>query len=388
MTLVYSREGQAGPVVRALIIGCGRFTDFDPTGGTNRLATVAGARRMTRFLVDHADALAKPLASIECLLSEAGVAPGQDRLPATGDHDPRQGDEIVEAATLRNVEGAFDRWMAAPRAPEDHMIFYIATHGVVEPERVIALLEDVGKTLTSPWRQSLDVSSIARGLPAFGAQASWVFFDACQEVVPDLIEAAAGAQAFVPLNPTVTQMAAGRNRPCFALAGSRFGGKAYAPNAQEPPYFTQALLAGLGYACIEPLQGEGWVVTSKQLQYHLSDVANAVLDYATLETEPLKAPARNMPFLRPVSPRVPVAVRTSVDAHLSLAALLEAVCSDASIPSQTRQGPGGALTWRFDVRPHQSHRYTARATFAGGEPAYQPADFAAMPPAQIVVLRP
>lgn len=238
---------------------------------------------------------------------------GQDTLPATGPHDPR-GNLAVEAATLRNVDDAFQRWLAAPRAPEDHMIFYIATHGVVEPERVIALLEDVGKNPASPWRQSLDVTSIARGLPAFGAQASWVFFDACQEVVSDIMEAVAGAQALVPINPTITQMAAGRNRPCFALAGSRFGGKAYAPNADDPPYFTQALLAGLGYACIEAVQGEGWVVTSKQLQYHLPDVANAVLDYTSLETEPLKAPARNMPFLRPLNPQVPVAVRTGSSA--------------------------------------------------------------------------
>lgn len=136
------------------------------------------------------------------------------------------------------------------------------------------------------------------------------------------------------------------------------------------------------------MQGEGWVVTSKQLQYHLPDVANAVLDYTTLETEPLKAPARNMAFLRPLDPRVPVAVRTSVDAHLSLADLLEAVCSDASVQPQIRQGPGGPLTWQFYVGPHQTHSYTAKATFTNGQPSYQPAEFAALPPAQIVVLQP
>ncbi|MCJ2877529.1 caspase family protein [Rhizobium pusense] len=377
---MYLREPNDQPQTHVFVIGCGRFPSLRVDGSANSAATVAGARAVARFLIDQADALIAPLGSVEVLLSDPINQPGHDLLGiGPFAHDPRAND-LVSSATEANYRTAGDTWVGRCR-PGDHMFFYMATHGVANSDATaVGVLEDVKSAPHRPWGQSINVTQLATALPVLGADGCWVFLDACQEVVPEILEQVNGVQSQPLISYSVTDLAR-RRTSSVALAGSRLGGTAWAPTDGNPPFFTQALIEALRGAGVEYFIGEGWVVTGLQILFNLDHIANAALNNAGLQTESLTQFNRRVKLLRVAEPMIPVVVRTAIENHMSIAVSVTA--SDGN--GRTYAKVGNELAWRFRVEPDQAV-YTAEAQFAGPQPAYQPASFIAAPPAQIVEL--
>lgn len=204
MTLVYERpfagDGQAPgadelspavPVMHALIIGIGRFSNLPPARDADRQACADSARAMISFLIeqDIAENLQVPLASIECLISDPSTAAGDsDELTQTHpSRDPR-GETNVDPGTAADVRQACTDWLTRCRStdaqPADHLFLYVCSHGVAgRDEGALAVLEDINPDGLNPWSELLDIGSMARHVPAkCGAGAVWIFMDACQEV--------------------------------------------------------------------------------------------------------------------------------------------------------------------------------------------------------------
>lgn len=404
MTLVYERSREEAhksgptphPVTHAFIIGCGRFPNFKAAQGMDRASTVEGARQMAQFLIRRADDFVAPIASIECLLSDPAETAGNDRLVL--DLDPQTVPELsnvkglagrsvpVDAANYDNTKAAGNAWL--DRCEEgDHLLFYMSSHGVGDMVAAIGLLEDVAAKPRTRWQNSLNITALAQGAQTTGADRSWLFFDACQEVVADWT--INGTPGLTLIDFTLKQaLKAGRRKP-LALAAARLGQRAWAPTDGKPPYFTQALLEGLENLCVEPVSGLGWAVTGEKLWFSLKNVADAAVGWTGLEPEPL------MPFneqgvalIKAAKPEVAIVLRTSVESDFLSAQSLSAVCEDQAVPEQTHVPDGQSMAWRFRVPADQAHRYKASAAFPAGGKAYQPEWFNAVPPAQIVVLKP
>jgi hypothetical protein len=379
MTLVYERKVD-GPKTLAMIVGCGRFPSY--RSDISRRATVAGARAVTKFLQDHADDFVARVAKIEVLLSDPAIPPGGgDRLGLDrSSHDPR-GDDAIEPAQLFNAMEAARRWLA-DFAPGDHLFFYMSSHGLVDIAlSAIGLLEDFYSNPDAPYTHSIDISALARGAIGKRAGASWIFLDACQEIVPELLQQPDGSGAAKFITPTLQGLANGS--PCLALAGSRFGGSAWAPNDDKPPFFTQALLHAMGSSGVSQLPDLGWAVTGQRLLFDLKDVADAALDNPSLDPQPLQPFSSRVALLKVKEPQVPVVVRTATEGDMLKARSMRVL--DSKDREVQTKADDRALAWRFNL-PADGLRYRIESTFDG--PAYGPHTFEADPAAQIISLAP
>jgi hypothetical protein len=397
MTLIYPSAdpgypaATGGPVTHALVIGCGRFPHFNSTKAMDRKSTVAGARAMVQFLRDRGADFLAPLATIECLVSDPDAKPGEDTVEWE-EHDAAGVASKVSAAVrpvlLADVQAAARTWLTRCR-PGDHMFFYMSTHGIADGSAALGLCEDVLSNPFAKWSQSLNVTTLAQGVLVAGADRAWVFFDACQEIDQALLGAPTGTPGFNLVEYSLSDLTKLKRRP-LALAGSRLGGRAWAPkDGKAPPFFTQALLEGLTNACVEQVAGLGWVVTGAQLLFGLKQVADATLEL-TVETEPLHIfNEPRLGLLTIPAPEVPVKIRTETEAHFAHIASGSVECSDNSIaPIPWVRPDPFELAWRFRVKADRLHQYKASLVFANAGVAYNAEEFSAMPPAQVVVLKP
>jgi len=383
MTLVYSRS-LTTPGTHAFVIGCGRFSDLDPTGCFNRLSTVSGARKIVRFLIDNADNFIAPLASVECLLSDPKVPRGTDFLGIDEfANDPRSGSDAVDCSSRARVEAGGNSWLNRCRKG-DHMFFYMASHGIVDNTcSALGLLEDVKSNPNKPWSESLNITTLATGLPIKGAAGCWVFLDACQEQVPDAMDQINGADGLSLIDYTTKQLASCISVRSCALAGSRYGGVANSPVISEPPYFTQALVRGLEGACVERSDdGVDWVVTAKQVGFEVSTVAEAAFDYCDLPAQTLTPFNNKVALLRVINPMVPIAVSTKVLSDMRSATI---TVDDGEGTILTKSNSDG--TWRFEVPPDYNRKFTVKAEFGTDKLMYAPKTFNAAPAAQVVRLK-
>ena len=275
MTLVYDRRSAMAddePQLHALVIGCGRFPHFD--GDVNRKACTDSAVAMVELLLKHADRFEAKLASIELLLSDPDVNKGEDRFHALPEHDPRadpalpvERRESVEPACEDEVTVAYEAWFARCRSDRhDPMLFYGCSHGLADRDSEgLMVLEDV-KSRTNKWRQVLNVSSMASGLPIhFRPGAAWFFLDACQELLTDIVDQIRGVVGIQPVPVTATERREynmqGGARPL--VMGTDYGLRTYA-GKEGVAFFTQALLEGIERYCFEP-RGARHFITGRKL---------------------------------------------------------------------------------------------------------------------------
>jgi hypothetical protein len=386
MTLVFQREKAGdprvppGPRTHAFILGCGRFPALG--NGAAREATVAGAREVVSHLLQHQDNLVAPLGTIECLLSDPAVAPGADTLglpPFKG--DPRKaGDDRVDNVITRAVQDAGAAWLERCE-PGDQLFFYMATHGVADHNITASgLFEDVLSNRYKKWSASLNVNSLCLTLPVTKASACWVFFDACQELIPDLLGTNDGLAGVTLVDATPKDIANVKVR-AVGIAGSLFGQNAWAPNGPQPPYFTQALLEAFN-ACVDRRDDGAWVVTAQRLLFSIPDVAAASFGYEALPVQSLSAFASSPELMTVAAPKVPVVVRTKDIADMAY--LQHVTMTDGKNPPLVVPR---TLTNCFARLPPDGLCYEATGVF---DPpmAYQTAKFVAAPCARIVVLMP
>lgn len=336
---------------------------------------------MAQFFIARADDLIAPLASIECLLSDPAVAHGADQLGiGLFAHDPRAGDDSVEPALSSLAKDAADRWLDRCQAG-DTMFFYMASHGFVDSDfSALGALEDLGSVPRRAWENAINIQNLANSLPTTGAAGCFVFLDACQDVVTDALANYNGTGAIELFRSGLLKKTRTPVRS-VALAGSRFGKKAWAPTDGSPPFFTQTLIEGMSTCCVERVHGLGWAVTGLQLMNGLEHVADAALDHVGLQTEALVGFKERVNLLKVVDPQIPIAVRTTVEGRINLASSVTA--KDGNGTLFTRDD--AALTWRFRIPPSRS-TFVARAEFAGPPASASDREFDADAPAQIVTL--
>lgn len=378
MTLVYDKGPLPnGPVTHAFVLGCGRFPH---NAALDRIATVAGARSVMKLLAAHGHEFVAPVWRIRCLLSESGVAPGSDVLGVEL-HDPGGGAQVtgtngsVDSVLLAFVETEGDAWLNDMR-PGDSAFFYMSSHGIAVPGNALGLCEDVLSSQRRKWSASLNVTTLAGGLGTMPLERAWVFFDACQEIVSSLLGAPTGVPGLKLIDYSATDQASAKS--AVALAGSKFGSEAWAPDDGNPPYFTQALIEGLENACVEPVQDLGWTITAERLMFGLPILGRIM--GIKVQCTPLTSFNEPGVGLRTVQqPQIPFAITTEVEEHLSEADV-DVTCDDVAVPpmQRARGQPGSA--WRFRVEAHRKRSFTATARFQTAEPAYKPYEFYAVRP--------
>ena len=343
MTLVFDRRDVVpdGPQMHAIVIGIGRFPHVENAPQTDRKACPDSAHAVIDFLLEHRDDFDAPLATIECLLSDPRVEPGDETYPHT-DHDPRE-IEAVEHGTHVAVEKTCDEWLSRCREG-DVLFFYGASHGVAtESETALLVCEDYK---INPKKKSyglLSVDSIHRSAPAMcKSSASWVFLDACQEVSRDLLGLKDDVSPLRPAEANVSEITQYPVKSVSAV-GSHLGGDAYADKAGGVAYFTQALIAALSGCCVKPHKGE-WYVGGGSLSDRIETMANILYDRAyPLKTSRLGGDSgAGYWLLRPGHPTAPVAVSTWPEIRMARAQFAEIV---------TRNPPVEAVAVREDTAP-------------------------------------
>jgi len=311
------------PVLHACIIGVGRFANFPASQDVNRPSCADSARAMVDFLIRNKDNLAVPLGSIECLISDPRDAVDVLATLSRTDvqFDPREENDLtVEKGTKDKVRAATEQWTGRIRkgyengqgiSPGDHILLYVCSHGIAERDySAYAVLEDTDPDPDAniPYEGVLDLQMFSQSAPAkTQAGAVWVFLDACQEVVP-LASSIQGGVIGYPITVSSFPEQKACNVHSFCLVGSKYGGKAFAPKTGGVAYFTEALIAGLEKYCVERISGQ-WMSTSSSLHPGINQISEDVFS-RPLETEPLKVPLRNTPFMKTKAPKVPIRIST------------------------------------------------------------------------------
>ena len=324
--------------MHALVLGIGRFPHLDGAPAGDRPACVDSAKAVVDFLVRNADQFDAPLATIECLLSDPRNELGADRLARTDPaHDPRE-TEAVDSGIHQHVEKACDDWMDRVRE-NDVLFLYCSSHGLAERDlRCFLVCEDYNERPTNKARYLLNIGSIAAALPAAKrAGAVWIFVDACQEVLEELVRIVGGVRGIEPVQANLDQITTWPVRS-IAVGAASFGQFAYAPAAGGVAYFTEALLHGLEHCCVEAQAG-GWHITTKQLLFSLDDVAFA-RNARAIRSAVLSSPSGNQRLMRVETPRIPVAISTRPEAMMA---------SAQQVDIRTRRNTGTALATKADT---------------------------------------
>jgi hypothetical protein len=359
MTIVFDRGPSAEPKTHALVIGCGRFPWIDPSLQPDRQSCFDSAAEVIKFLVERADDLIAPLATIDCLMADPAVDPDRepDRLPASVVALGLLTDE-VERPLARNVEDVLHA-LRNRCDPGDSIFIYLTSHGVAgRDERGLLVLEDANRRPADMWGQVLNVKSLAQYLPG-STQASsvWIFMDACQEVLGDIVNQVGGNAGMEPIKVNIVDYA---NQPvtAVALAAVHLGGEAYAPPAGGVAYFTQALLEGLGSCCVEWRERE-WRVTGQRVLFGLDRIARA-LDGREITPQALVGFNMESHLLRVSNPSIPVHIASRPEAMLAdaTAACLVDGGSNEVFSKNTGQD------WRFRVPPRPTE-YRIRIQLGG-----------------------
>lgn len=317
MTVVLDRPCDGGARTHALVIGCGRFPHLDAALQADRQSCYDSALEVVTFLAAKADAFELPLARIDLLLADPRAASGTnaDLLPeAVRDRVDETAPAVaaflvigpVEAPTAQNVQLAFDRLVAAAQ-PGDAVVIYGCSHGVAgRDETGLLVLEDVGSSVANRWAQVLNVKFVASSLPArLQASSVWIFMDACQEVLVDLVDQVDGVTGLKPISVSFREVARSRVRS-VAIAAAHYGGVTQAPVAGGTAYFTEALLDALGHSCVEVVDGR-WKVTAKELPFAIERIA-AARGLQTVEASVMTIDTRASALLSVEAPNVPVHV--------------------------------------------------------------------------------
>jgi hypothetical protein len=238
---------------------------------------------MVTFLVQNANAFEAKLATIELLLSDPTVQTGQDRFRIIPEHDPRARSsapvdqhDAVDPAREAEVTRACTEWFSRCRPDgRDHMLFYGCSHGVADRDSEgLMVLEDVRSSAFGAWKQVLNVRSIAIGVPArLNPGGAWFFLDACQELLPEIVDQIGGLPGIRPIEVGASERARhsskGGVRPL--VLGTSFGMKTFAEDSGVA-FFTQALLAGIERYCFER-RNRRFLVTGRKLALGLADLS-------------------------------------------------------------------------------------------------------------------
>jgi hypothetical protein len=334
---------------------------------------------MAEMLIAKRDKLVAPLGSIEMLLSDPAAT------EAATDIGQRLTGTIatqIEPADEAHFRDSAEKWLDRIR-PGDVIVFYFSGHGITD--RVgdaVGLLGDVRTSTKRPWAQTFSVTKLALALRTMSAESAWVFFDACQEVVAEFADRLWDVKNIELKELTLRDITESSCEP-LALAGAATGRVAWAPNGDEPPFFTQVLLKGLSGCCVERTREHGWAVTGVTLLYDLAEVGRSLIDGIAVQPQSLAAHSERKVLLVVDHPFTPVTVRSSPETHLKLAAAVRLMHG----PDIVSSGTASDFVWRADVE-FAERELTVHCETRQGAAMLAPQTFRQQPPAHNITLIP
>lgn len=380
MTLIYKRtlDDDTKPRMHALVIGIGRFPDLDDAPDGDRLACADSARAIVEFLVKNEDRFEANLASIDCLISDPRNKANEDEIQKTHpEHDPRN-DTHVEPGLQKDVVAICKEWKDRSREG-DCFFLYCCSHGLAgRDERGFLVCEDYNSDPDNKPGYLLNVGSIAKSLPAARkAGSAWIFMDACQEVLDELLDLEGGVGGIQPIRAGLRDQV---NWPVksTAVVAAQLGHLAHAPPEGGKAYFTETLLHGLEKCCVESLNGK-WCVTSKIIENTLAQLSD-VLDVQKVSTSRLTDTQPHHKLMSIDDPRIPIAIATKPETLMTRAQQVE--IKPRRVDSNAVETKNGSdATWRCEL-PLDERQYEVCLTDSEGAPKQQ--DFDLDPPSVFV----
>lgn len=325
MTLVFQKN-RTGPATHAVVIGVGRFPFLNGTQAKLMAELRAvepvtsppnNALAMAAWLIEAAEQLVPPLASVELLVSP--VEDTTARLPGS--------EQDIEPATGDRVEDALLAWLGRCETDPGNLGFFFgSSHGMQSQEHVL-LLEDAGAKPTDPWRNMLSLNHLHRNLYNTVHKRSLIFADCCRNLLEGGISSLDDFSGRRIGNITQQDYARARNDP------GRF---VYMLRASPPGVVAKAWKGGLGFLteallrCFSGGAGRktptyGWCISPERLRRWVEDVGRYGLGYSDAHFRPLDDDNiwDNQPILRLTGkPRFPVRVREADPQDLGRASLV------------------------------------------------------------------
>jgi len=249
----------------ALVVGVG---SYENSGIPALTTSVHGALAFTEWLLTGFRHPEHPLGSIELVLSpvpelgdwqptpsaaaQLGLEAGDGRLP-------------VETATFGAVKEAFARWVKrAGTRLENVAFFYFAGHGLWKGGPLLLPADAQLPTATQSFANLIDIQQTLANMFNVPPSVQCMFIDACQELLPSLLNNIVGTPGEPLQQPTNGQLLSARD--AIAYLGSNMGRKAYG-RADCAPFFTEELLACLARrSAASWLDGNTWSVTTDSLR--------------------------------------------------------------------------------------------------------------------------
>lgn len=380
MTIIYDRRNDlAGePQMHAIVVGCGRFPYIPENRKANRKAAYDSAIAVIDFLLEKAEALEPRLATIDCLLGDPDINPAieDDVFPQRPQFNILQPIKVAsptESEFTSLMENFIEQFKEG-----DSIFFYCCSHGVAgRDETGLLVLEDIQRLYKYPWKQLLDVKTLAQQLPVqVKAKTAWIFVDACQEIIPGLHDKIGGVRGIDLFSVTAIDVARHRGSTT-ALCASKFGSQTFAPASGGVGYFTQALLDGITMSCVDK-HNFVWKVSSAQLNSSLEAVAIAA-GYSKIECTSLLTPGTRVYLANVEQPSIPVLITSLPETIVRLADQAKATGLNGQ-PVFTKSGNGA---WHFRA-PAKPQDYTIEITKDGKTSSFAMEVF---PPAVILELK-
>ena len=181
MTRVFERLDSPGPVTRAFVVGVGAYPDakpqkIRPDGSTpaqlqnvpDLLSAGTGAALFTDWLIENADTLAAPLASVDLLLNlDLGAGQISDyswqgRVNAPPNATDPRTHTTVDKPTSDRVKQAGAAWKNdLCQGAGNVAIFYICGHGAILGSDNIVFLSDLNADDANPWGALINIQTHA-----------------------------------------------------------------------------------------------------------------------------------------------------------------------------------------------------------------------------------
>ncbi|WP_439605063.1 hypothetical protein, partial [Shinella sp.] len=263
------------------------------------------------------------------------------------------------------------------------VVFYFSGHGVVDRTgTAVGLLEDVKSQARRPWEATFGVQPLAQALGTIGAQSAWIFFDACQEISESISPDALNSSGIILKELTLEGLASESCEP-LAIAGSKLGDMAYAPNDYRPPFFTQVLLKGLSGCCVTRTQAHGWAVTGEALLFNLKKLAAGLIENVEVKPQSLLRYSDEGVLSRAPAPFTSLKVRSLPESALKAAKSVRICLDDGKVIHSTQDPP---YVWTVDV-PLIEGNLLVDCVVAAGDAGLESHTFRPEPPIHHIVLQ-
>lgn len=355
MPTVFSRQ-VPGAATRVLIIGVGHYPSL-PGGGGQQMAKPEGlkqlesppvsAREFAQWLIKNYQSDARPLATVQLLLSEAQPTTFEyqlDGAPVVANPQP---------ADMVTVKQAIREWYElGNHNPDDLMLFYFCGHGVSEGALTALLMSDFGSQPLALMEGALDFHRFHAGMEDCQARHQCYFIDACR--LPSSLLRRFDHAGDPVLQPGAQPSPDGRVRlgPKFM---STLPGEASHAQPGKPSLFTGALLEALNGAGARDADDDSWVVDTNQLHAAMEYLVKEIIDEKGWDVgqQTITDGMQDLPLNTLESPIVPVSLRVDPQqAHIEATLL----CTDGN--GINLQRPADPKPWNFRV-PVGNYRFQA-----------------------------